>query len=457
MSTSKSNHPALLRIVVVGGGAGGLELATSLGKTLGKKRQAEITLVDCSQTHIWKPLLHEVAAGTMDSHDDEWAYLAQARANHFHFVLGRMDGLDRENKQVKLAAIVNHQGEEIVQTRRQGYDILAIAIGSLCNDFGIPGVAEHCQFLDTTEQAELFQQRLLEAYLRVQAKGGTKGEGELDIAIVGGGATGIELSAQLHQATALLNAYGLDKIKPSDIKLHLVEASDKLLPQLPPRLSEVTAQQLRTIGVNLRLGEKVVEVTKEGMKTQSGLYIQAATKVWAAWHQSPRLPARHRRAGDQSHQPTGGAADIANHTRRRHLRPRRLRRLPLAGKRPASHDPAPRPIRPPNGQPSPQEYPPSAQRPAAERLRLHRLRLPGLPGQIQHGRESDGEFDGHGDDRRCHRPAGLPVPVQDAPNGLVRPVPRRPAGDFQLLPQPLAAEDSSCIENALAWLQGGAL
>ncbi len=289
MNASTSGNPARPRprIVIVGGGAGGLELATRLGKTLGKKQHAEITLVDCSQTHIWKPLLHEVAAGTLDSHDDEWAYLAQARANHFRFVLGRMDGLDREGKQVKLAAIVNQQGEEIVPARSLGYDILVISIGSLCNDFGIPGVAEHCQFLDTTEQAEQFQQRLLETYLRVQAQGGASGQGELDIAIVGGGATGIELSAQLHQATALLNAYGLDKIKPSDVKLHLIEASDKLLPQLPTRLSEATAQQLRAIGVNLRLGEKVVEVTKEGVKTQSGLFIQAATKVWAAGIKAP--------------------------------------------------------------------------------------------------------------------------------------------------------------------------
>jgi NADH dehydrogenase len=275
------------RVLIVGGGAGGLELATRLGRTLGKKKRAEITLVDCSQTHVWKPLLHEVAAGTMDANDDEWAYLAQARANHFRFVLGRMDGLDRQAKRVKLAAILNEQGEEIVPARTQGYDVLVIAVGSLCNDFSIPGVAEHCQFLDTTEQAELFQKHLLQAYLRAQAQGGSTGQGELDIAIVGGGATGIELSAQLHQATALLAAYGLDNIKPEDIKLHLIEASETLLPQLPKRLSDATTQQLRAIGVSLHLGEKVVEVTKEGVKAQSGLFVQAATKVWAAGIKAP--------------------------------------------------------------------------------------------------------------------------------------------------------------------------
>jgi NADH dehydrogenase len=287
MSKTPSGNPALPRIVIVGGGAGGLELATGLGKTLGRRKQAEIILVDCSQTHVWKPLLHEVAAGTMDAHDDEWAYLAQARANHFRFVLGRMDGLDREAKQLKLAAMFNREGAEIVPARVQTYDFLVIAIGSQCNDFGIPGVAGHCQFLDTTEQAEQFQQRLLETYLRVQAQGGVAGPGELDIAIVGGGATGIELSAQLHQATELLNAYGLDKIKPADVQIHLIEASATLLPQLPPRLSQATAAQLRAIGVKLHLGEKVVEVSGEGVRAESGLFVHAATKVWAAGIKAP--------------------------------------------------------------------------------------------------------------------------------------------------------------------------
>ncbi len=187
MNATTSHTPSIPRIVIVGGGAGGLELATRLGKTLGKKKQAEITLIDCSQIHIWKPLLHEVAAGTMDSHDDELAYLAQARANHFRFVLGRMDGLDRGGKQVKIASMLNDLGDEIVPSRSVAYDILVIAIGSLCNDFGIPGVSEHCQFLDSTEQAEHFQQHLLASYLKAQAQGGVGGDGILDIAIVGGG------------------------------------------------------------------------------------------------------------------------------------------------------------------------------------------------------------------------------------------------------------------------------
>ncbi|SMF96298.1 NADH dehydrogenase [Methylomagnum ishizawai] len=277
----------LPKIAVVGGGAGGLELATRLGGDLGRRGQAEITLIDATRTHIWKPLLHEVAAGTLDSHDDELDYLAQANAKHFRFVLGRMDGLDRTRKEIHLAPMHNAEGREIMPARTYPYDFLVIAVGSVCNDFGIPGVARHCLFLDTTEQAEQFQIRLMEAYLHAHATGGSRGEGELDIAIVGGGATGIELSAQLHQATRLLNAYGLDNVHPSDIKIHLIEASPSLLPGLPERLSRATLHQLESLGVEVLLGEKVVEVTEAGVATHSGRFIPAALKVWAAGIKAP--------------------------------------------------------------------------------------------------------------------------------------------------------------------------
>lgn len=287
MTTPSPETAKVPRIVIVGGGAGGLELATKLGKSLGRRGEADITLIDCSRTHIWKPLLHEVAAGTLDVNDDELDYLAQAHHNHFRFVLGRMKGLDRTAKLIELDPVYSISGVEIIPARTHAYDWLVIAVGSVSNDFGIPGVAEHCLFLDTTDQAEQFQIRLLEAYTHTHVTGGVTQRGQLDIVIVGGGATGIELSAQLHQATRLLSAYGLDNVKPSDIRIHLIEASPRLLPGLPERLSDATAQQLRNLGIDLLLGEKVVEVTSAGVNTASGSFIPARIKVWAAGIKAP--------------------------------------------------------------------------------------------------------------------------------------------------------------------------
>lgn len=105
----------LHRIVVVGGGAGGLELATRLGRSLGKRKKAKITLVDANLTHIWKPLLHEVATGSLNSTDNELNYLAQAKWNHFEFQIGRFAGIDRQAKTIELSATLGEKGQSWCQ------------------------------------------------------------------------------------------------------------------------------------------------------------------------------------------------------------------------------------------------------------------------------------------------------------------------------------------------------
>src|SRR5512141_2048521 len=124
------------KIVIVGGGASGLELATKLGRKLGKKGQAEVTLFDAASTHIWKPLLHEVAAGTLDE-SEQADYLAQGYRNRFRFRLGRMEGLDRAKKEITISPIVSDSGEELIPRRTFGYDTLVMAVGSVSNSFNI--------------------------------------------------------------------------------------------------------------------------------------------------------------------------------------------------------------------------------------------------------------------------------------------------------------------------------
>ncbi len=276
------------KIVIVGGGAGGLELATKLGDTLGQRGKAEITLIDANRTHIWKPLLHEVAAGTVDVGEHQLEYLAQARWHHFRFRLGYMDGLDRVKQEVQVAPSCNAKGEQIIPRRSFGYDILVIAVGSLSNDFGISGVEEHCLFLDTSKQAQQFQQQLLETLLQLHTTTASAHAPPLHMAIVGGGATGVELTAQLREVTRQLSSYGLDSIDPEqDIHLDLIEAGPRILSALPERLSQAATQELKRLGVHIHTGEQVVEVTEEGVKTASGNFIKAGITVWAAGIKAP--------------------------------------------------------------------------------------------------------------------------------------------------------------------------
>ena len=278
----------LHRIVIVGGGAGGLELATQLGRSLGKRKRAHVVLVDATLTHVWKPLLHEVAAGTLDSGSDALDYLAQAHKSHFRYQYGRMTGLDRKAQRITLASLSDGRGGELVPERSVEYDTLVMAVGSVSNDFGTPGAAKHCIYLDTTVEAENFQQMLVKAFLRAQVQETPLSEEQLSVAIVGGGATGVELAAELRNAAHKAAGYGLDRINPEkDLKLTVIEAADRILPALSPRLSAKTHARLQDLGVKVLTGNPVVEVTDRGMKLEDGEFIAAEMRVWSAGVKAP--------------------------------------------------------------------------------------------------------------------------------------------------------------------------
>ncbi len=284
MNTTSDLH----HIIVVGGGAGGLELATKLGQKLGKRKKAVITLADENRTHLWKPLLHEVAAGSLNSHEDEVGYMAQGHWHHFRFRLGRMIGLNRAKQEITLAASVDEKGEEYIPRRVFKYDTLIIAVGSTTNDFGIPGVKEHCHFLDTRQEADKFHQLILRKYAAAHTQNEPLRPGQLHIAIAGAGATGVELSAELYEATRQLVEFGLDRISPEkDVKITIVEAANRILPALPERLSQNTVDSLKKLNIDVLTGRRIVKATEDGFHTEDGGFIPAEIKVWAAGIQAP--------------------------------------------------------------------------------------------------------------------------------------------------------------------------
>jgi NADH dehydrogenase len=276
------------RIVVVGGGAGGLELATRLGDALGRRGGAAVTLIDKARTHLWKPLLHEVAAGSMDFAVHELNYLAQSHWHHFRYRVGEMTGLDRARREVHVAPYVDEEGVEVTPARSIPYDTLVMAVGSQTNDFGTPGVDEHALRLDEPPQAERFHRRLVNACIRAHAQAERLRPGQLHVAIIGAGATGVELAAELHKSTRELVAYGLDRIDPEkDVKINVIEAADRILPALPARLSEAALALLRKLGVLVHVSSRVAEVLPDGVKLSDGRVIPAELVVWAAGVKAP--------------------------------------------------------------------------------------------------------------------------------------------------------------------------
>jgi len=228
-----------------------------------------------------------VAAGVLNADLDELNYVAHAKRHNFRFVMGRMSGLDRESKELVLAPHYNND-EEVLPERRLSYDTLVVAIGSKTNDFGTKGAAEHCIFLDQRKAAEDFHHRFLNQYLKASQTHSVE-EHHCNIAIIGAGATGVELAAELNHSAHELVSYGFDQIKPENLTITIVEAAQRVLPVLSEKASVAILRQLEDLNIRVLTNEMVTEITDEGLHTKSGKFIPAYLKVWSAGIKAPEF------------------------------------------------------------------------------------------------------------------------------------------------------------------------
>ena len=270
------------QIVVVGGGAGGLELVTRLGRKFGRKHH-DIILVERNRTHIWKPLLHEVAAGSLDANLDEVGYRSHCHRWGYRFFLGSLESVDREAGEVIIAPRIDEDGSELIGQHRIRYDYLVLATGSVTNDFGTKGARENCVFLDDRAAADRFRYKLLDHCLRVSRAmtSDPKADARVRVSIVGAGATGVELAAELYNAASALGFYGLEVFDEKRLEVTLVEAGPRILPALPERLAAAAHGELEALGVRVLTGTRVTEVIKGGVVTTTET-IPADLMVWAA-------------------------------------------------------------------------------------------------------------------------------------------------------------------------------
>lgn len=280
--------PGRTQIVVAGGGAGGLELVRQLGLRLGRKT-CDVILLEPQQTHVWKPLLHEVAAGALDANLDETGYREHAHRSHYRFFQGRLEDIDRERRLAIVAPILDEDGSELVGRQSIHYDYLVIAIGSVTNSFGTPGADRHCIFLDDRATADRFRLKLLNQCLRVsrQMSSDAASAAQVRVAIVGGGATGVELAAELYNSAAGLKHYALEAFDESRLAITLLEAGPRILPALPEKLAAAVQEELEALGVRVLSGARVAEVTADAVISAGGESIGADLRVWAAGVKAP--------------------------------------------------------------------------------------------------------------------------------------------------------------------------
>lgn len=277
-------------IVIVGGGAGGLELATRLGDSIGKSGQAKVVLVDRWPTHFWKPLLHTVASGKTDPQSHQVEYSAQAADHGFEFVRGEVLGVNREQRLVEIGACVSDDGVEVLPCRNLQYDKLVLACGAVTNFFNIPGAAEHSLTLDNVEDAEIFRKRFLASCMQASLHRKGDSDAVVNIVIVGAGATGVELAAELRHTVHTLARYNVHSLDPArDVRIRIIERGGRVLPQLNPRLSKRAARHLRRLGIDVSIDTTVARVEHDAVHDAAGNRHASDITVWAAGVEGPEI------------------------------------------------------------------------------------------------------------------------------------------------------------------------
>ncbi|MEJ7806540.1 MAG: FAD-dependent oxidoreductase [Telluria sp.] len=279
-------------IVIVGGGAGGLELATRLGDSMGRAGTARIVLVDRWPAHFWKPLLHTVASGKREAQAAQVDYAAQACEHGFEFQRGEVLGVDRAARTVALAPWLTDDGAEVLPARSLGYDKLVLALGSVTNFFGVPGACEHVLTLDDVPQAEAFQKRFIDGCIQASARHAAHDgdDAGLDIVIVGGGATGVELAAELSHSAQTLARYKVHALDPvRHVRIRILERGPLLLPHLHPRLSKRAARHLRSLGISICVDTAVARVDANAVVDSEGRVFPSSITLWAAGVEAPAM------------------------------------------------------------------------------------------------------------------------------------------------------------------------
>ncbi|MEZ0602411.1 NAD(P)/FAD-dependent oxidoreductase [Paraburkholderia sp. IW21] len=289
--TQQTARAAAHRIVIVGGGVGGLGLATRLSDMLGRAGLAQVVLVDRWPTHFWKPLLHEAASGQLDPATHQLQYAVQAQRHGFEFEQGELAALDRTNRRITLSALHDADGREILPSRQLAFDTLVLAMGSVTQYFGVPGAAEHALPLESVAHAEAFRRKLLDACLRANhARRARTAQADtpVSINIIGAGATGVELAAAVRDTVRLLNRYSPFSLDPvRDFRIRLIESSERVLPALSETISVRAQRMLNSLGVEVLNATRVTEVRADAVLTNEGAPLASDIAIWTAGISGP--------------------------------------------------------------------------------------------------------------------------------------------------------------------------
>jgi NADH dehydrogenase len=262
------------RVVVLGGGFGGIGAAKKLSKS-----DVDVVLVDGHDYHTFQPLLYQVATGLLDQpavgHPIRDLFHDQ---DNVRVHVDRVTGIDLEAREVRFSEL-----------EPLGYDYLVLALGAEVNFFGVEGAAEHAFPLYTLADAVRLKDHLLERWEAADRKPELADDGALNIVVVGGGPTGVETAGAVAELYRGVFSQDYPDVAPEQARIVLVEASPEIFGMFKPELRSYTEEALVKRGVEVLTGEVVESVSPQRVKLKSGTVLQAHTLVWGAGLQGNEL------------------------------------------------------------------------------------------------------------------------------------------------------------------------
>lgn len=258
---------SLDRVVVVGGGFGGLRLAQVLASA-----PVKVTLIDRRNFHTFQPLLYQVATAMLDPAAIARSLRAVLRRQaNVDVRLGTVTGVDWDERRVLFA-----RGEALA------FDVLVLAVGAVTSDYGIRGVADHALPLKSAEEALQLRHHVLARFERASADPSLVDSGELTFVVVGGGPTGVELAGALIELIDNVMRKDFPELDVDRASVVLIEATDHLIDPFSPRSRQNARDTLASRGIEVRLGTAVEAVTADEVHLAGGEVVPTRTLVWTA-------------------------------------------------------------------------------------------------------------------------------------------------------------------------------
>jgi len=255
------------RVVIVGGGFGGLEAAKALGGA-----DVDVTLVDRANYHLFQPLLYQVAmAGLSPAEIASPIRGILADEKNVRVVMGEVDRIDLEARRV-------HAGDSAFD-----YDWLVLAVGAKTSYFGHADWERHAPGLKCIEDALEIRRRVLLAFERAEREADADERRRLlTFVVIGGGPTGVELAGAVAELSRFVLARDFRAIDAREAKVVLVEAGPRILPSFSEGLAHSAVEQLEELGVELRTSARVVAIDERGVELEGSEQLASATVVWGA-------------------------------------------------------------------------------------------------------------------------------------------------------------------------------